>query len=98
MGAVTALSILCGRVFQMTNRFDSIEVGSTFDYGGNVYRKRSTRTAEIVLGRTYNPDELRWAIHDDHAGTWAYFSQGQRVNQESHWWNAMQHGRALKGL
>lgn len=69
--------------------FASLPVGTTFDYGGNIYRKRSTRTAEIVMGRTYNPDELRWAVHTDHSGVWAYFEQRQHVNQESYWWYTM---------
>ena len=69
--------------------FAALRVGNTFDYGGNIYRKRSTRTAEIVMGRTYNPDQLRWAIHTDHSGVWAYFSQRQHVNQESYWWYTM---------
>ena len=74
----------------MVTYFDSIPVGETFNYGGNIYRKRSTRTAEIVMGRTYNPDELRWAIHTDHSGAWGYFAKRQHVNQESRWWAAMQ--------
>jgi hypothetical protein len=70
--------------------FNTLAVGETFDYGGNVYRKRSTRTAEIIMGRSYNPDTLRWAIHDDHNGTWGYFPQRQTVNQERRWWVAME--------
>ena len=82
----------------MAQHFGSIAVGATFDCGGNVYRKRSTRTAEIVLSRTYNPDEARWAIHDDYSGTWAYFAQSEPVNSEAHWWSAMQHGRKLSAI
>jgi hypothetical protein len=69
--------------------FDSLPIGDTFDYGGNVYRKRSTRTAEIIASRSYNPDTLRWAIHADYSGTWGYFAQRQTVNHERHWWAAM---------
>jgi hypothetical protein len=76
--------------------FASIPVGETFDYGGNIYRKRSTRTAEIVMSRGYSPDTLTWFIHDNYTGVWGYFAQRQMVNQEAHWWAAMQHGREVK--
>ena len=69
--------------------FASVPIGDTFDYGGNVYRKRSTRTAEITTSRSYNPDALRWAVHTDYSGIWGYFAQRQQVNQERHWWAAM---------
>lgn len=77
--------------------FGSLPVGEVFDYGGNVYRKRSTRTAEIIASRSYNPDELRWAVHADYSGTWGYFNQSQSVNQERHWWSSMMHivGKAI---
>ena len=78
------------------NNFGSVPVGANFDYAGNIYRKRSTRTAEIVASRSYNADELRWAIHDDYSGVWGYFSQCQRVNQERHWWQSMAHGKAVQ--
>ena len=79
------------------NKFAYIPVGVTFDYGGNLYRKRSSRTAEIVMGRGYDPDDLCWFIHEDHKGTWAYFAQSQMVNHEWRWWQAMQHRRNLEG-
>lgn len=66
--------------------FASIPVGDTFDYAGNLYLKRSSRTAVIVFGRGYNPDALRWFIHTDHSGTWHYFAQCQTVDQERKWW------------
>ena len=69
--------------------FASVPIGDTFDYGGNVYRKRSTRTAEITASRRYNPDALRWAVHTDYSGIWGYFAQREQVNQERHWWAAM---------
>jgi hypothetical protein len=71
--------------------FGSLPIGELFDYGGNVYRKRSTRTAEIIASRSYNPDALRWAVHADYSGTWGYFTQRQTINQERHWWAAMMH-------
>jgi hypothetical protein len=73
----------------MTHTFASLPSGDLFDYGGNVYRKRSSRTAEIIASRTYNPDTLRWAIHANYSGTWGYFTQSQQVNQEQRWWQAM---------
>lgn len=76
-------------------QFSQIPVGESFDYGGNLYRKRSSRTAVIIMSRSYNPDELRWAIHDDYSGTWGYFNQRQPVNQESQWWRAMRHGASI---
>jgi hypothetical protein len=60
-----------------------------FDCGGNVYRKRSTRTAVIIFSRTYDPDELRWNIHTEHKGVWGYCAQLQPVNQEQKWWVAI---------
>ena len=72
------------------SNFGSLPIGELFDYAGNVYRKRSTRTAEIIASRSYNADELRWAIHKDYSGVWGYFSNRQRVNQEALWWAAMQ--------
>jgi hypothetical protein len=69
--------------------FDALPIGELFDYAGNVYRKRSTRTAEIIASRSYNADELRWAVHADYSGFWVYFGKRQRVNQEQHWWAAM---------
>ena len=74
--------------------FGSLPVGELFEYGGNMYRKRSTRTAVITASRSYNPDALRWATHEDYSGVWGYFAQRQRVNQEAHWLAAMQGARA----
>lgn len=67
--------------------FFHIPTGSTFDHGGNVWRKRSSRTAEIVQSRTH--DGERWAVHQVHAGTIAYFRQRDVVNRERGWWSAM---------
>lgn len=75
--------------------FASLPIGETFDHGGNLWRKRSSRTAEITMSRSHNPDAQRWAIHTDHSGTWAYFNQRETVNQERHWWDAMQYGLTL---
>lgn len=72
----------------MTQSFQSIAVGQTFDYCGNLYRKRSTRTAVIVKSRSHNPNE-GWAIHEDYSGQWGFFPARQAVNQEGHWWEAM---------
>ena len=72
-----------------TQHFGSLPVGAMFDYGGNVYRKRSTRTAVIIFSRTYDPDGLRWNIHVEHKGVWGYFAQRQTVNQEQNWWVAI---------
>jgi len=69
------------------NVFVFVPVGEQFDYCGNVYRKRSTRTAEIVKSRTH--DGQCWAIHDSYAGQWGYFPKWERVNQERAWWDAM---------
>ena len=71
------------------NNFGSLAIGELFDCGGNMYRKRSTRTAEIIASRSYNADGLRWAVHADYSGTWGYFGKRERVNQERHWWAAM---------
>lgn len=72
----------------MTQTFQSIPVNSTFDYCGNLYRKRSTRTAVIIKSRSYNPAG-GWAIHDDYSGQWGFFANRQAVNQEAHWWLSM---------
>jgi hypothetical protein len=55
---------------------------------GNLYLKRSTRTAVIVKSRSYNPNG-GWATHDDYSGQWGFFPARQAVNQEGHWWEAM---------
>jgi len=70
-----------------SHSFHGVPVGETFDYCGNIYRKRSTRTAEIVRSRGH--DGERWFIRDDFAGQWGYFPARQRVNHEHHWWEAM---------
>ena len=72
----------------MTQSFQSIAVGQTFDYCGNLYLKRSTRTAVIVKSRSYNPAG-GWAIHEDYSGQWGFFPNRQAVNQEAHWWQSM---------
>jgi hypothetical protein len=78
----------------MTQTFQSIPVSQTFDYCGNLYRKRSTRTAEIVKSRTHNPDS-GWQIHEDYSGQWGFFPNRQAVNQEAYWWQAMEHRATL---
>lgn len=67
--------------------FFHIPTGGTFDHGGNVWRKRSSRTAEIVQSRTH--DGKRWAIHPYTGRTIAYFRNREWVNRESAWWRAM---------
>ena len=42
--------------------FEDLRVSETFSYNGNIWRKRSKRTAEIV-----KPEE--------HAGVWFYFGR-----------------------
>ena len=68
--------------------FRAAPVGGTFEYCGNVYRKRSTRTAEIIQSRGYDTAASRWYLHSSYSGVWGYFPQDQRVNQECHWWTA----------
>ena len=77
----------------MAQSFQSIPVNATFDYCGNLYLKRSTRTAVIVKSRSYNPAG-GWAIHDDYSGQWGFFPKAMAVNQESHWWQSMSHRSA----
>lgn len=79
----------------MAQSFQSIPVGQTFDYCGNLYRKRSTRTAVIVKSRSYNYTD-KWSIHDDYSGQWGFFHNTQAVNQEAHWWDAMAHKEAVQ--
>lgn len=74
-------------VLSTAHAFALVPVGECFDYCGNVYRKRSTRTAEIVKSRTH--DGQQWAIHEDYSGVWGYFPKSQRVNHEREWWAAM---------
>ena len=69
--------------------FASVPLGNIFCYGGNVYKKQSSRTAAIIASRSYNPDALLWAVHEDYKGVWGYFAQRQGVNQELGWWRAM---------
>lgn len=77
----------------MAHTFGQVNVGDTFDYCGNLYEKVSTRTAKIVMSRSYN-QESGWKIHTDYANVWGYFPMNQQVNQESYWWKSMQHNIA----
>jgi hypothetical protein len=79
----------------MAQSFQSIPVGQTFDYCGNLYLKRSTRTAAIVKSRSYNPDG-GWAIHQDYSGQWGFFPKAMAVNQEARWWELMAHREAVQ--
>ena len=49
-----------------STQFNSLPVGSLFIKGGNKWKKRSTRTAEIVEPVEY-------------AGTWFYFGMSESV-------------------
>ena len=58
--------------------FEGLKVGTKFSYNGNLWLKRSTRTAEIV-----KPEE--------HAGVWFYFGMNYQciitdpVDDKIHW-------------
>ena len=45
--------------------FEGLKVGTKFSYNGNLWLKRSTRTAEIVKP-------------DDYAGRWFYFGMNDK--------------------
>lgn len=47
-------------------QFERIKIGKNFSKNGNLYKKRSTRTAEIVSPTEY-------------AGQWFYFSNKDQV-------------------
>jgi hypothetical protein len=67
--------------------FNSIPIGQSFDHGGNIWRKRSGRTAIRTVTRGH--DGGRWWVSPITGGEIAYFRQGERVGSESHWWQAM---------
>lgn len=67
--------------------FDQLAVGEKFAHGGNVWRKRSKYTAEVVISRTYDGDT--WAIHKQHMGTICYFKTREPINFGRGWWEAM---------
>jgi len=57
--------------------FAQVSKGECFECGGNLYRKRSSRTAEIVATRQCNGLA---SVHRRYAGVWGYFSNPDRVN------------------
>ena len=54
-----------GDIWQVA-RFEDVEVGVVFQNGGNIWRKKSSRTAVMVSPERY-------------AGTWFYFKQYETV-------------------
>ena len=70
------------------NQFKDIAIGEEFDANGNVWRKRSSRTAALVLCRGYTGS--RWFLFTpENEGDWFWFGLDERVNSERHWWECM---------
>lgn len=69
------------------NTFGEMWRGEWFEFGGSIWRKRSSRTAEIIISRSHNG--RRWAIHQVEHSAWFYFSKGEPVNREKQWFKAM---------
>ena len=67
--------------------FNLVPVGDLFDSNGNVWRKRSSRTAELAVTRTHDGDQ--WAVHPYEGRTISYFRKWCQVNREVTWWRAM---------
>lgn len=68
-------------------RFSEVWIGEWFESGGNVWRKRSSRTAEIIMSRTH--DGNKWRINSDYFGKWFYFGKHETVNREYEWYAKM---------
>lgn len=71
----------------MTRYFHQIPIGNTFSNCGNLYRKRSSRTADMIAQRHYHLAGV-WTISNQPVPySWFYFRKTDVVDQESHWWN-----------
>jgi len=65
--------------------FASVPVGDHFEHGGNLWRKRSMRTAEIIASRGRVGSEVG-TVHRHYAGAWSYFRNLERVDHDVEEW------------
>lgn len=59
---------ISGKILMVT-RFECVAIGEEYHNGGNVWRKRSTRTGVVIAPERY-------------ASTWFYFAQHETVEVE----------------
>ena len=69
----------------MSRPFASVPVGDYFECGGNLYRKRSLRTAVIVASRGCVGSEVG-TVHRRYAGAWGYFSNLECIDHDPEEW------------
>lgn len=71
-------------VMAHARRFDHVSVGMCFEHGGNLWRKRSQRTARIVasIETVENPG----TVHRRYKGTWCYWRNAEAVNADVRRW------------
>ena len=78
-------------LYNKTNiRFIDLPVDAFFANGGNVYKKKSTRTAVIVGAVRYLKN--RYVITQEFEGVWGYFKLSEMVN------NAYEADQASKAI
>jgi hypothetical protein len=65
----------------MNRYFFEVKKGDYFERGGNLWLKKSTRTAEIIASKTGA------TIHKDFSGKWFHFSRFDSVNSNAVFWN-----------
>jgi len=65
--------------------FEDLKVGRKFEQGGNIWIKKSTRTASIIYPAEYS-------------GRWFYFKNHDLVTIGSVWWSSSKSGGTLRKI